>query len=81
MDQPLGVRLAGEALGTFLFFSLGFSGIARRTSGWTRSGRSASRQASASGLAPPSPPSATSRAGTSNPAVSAGPRSRASPEP
>jgi MIP family channel proteins len=28
MDQPLGVRLAGEALGTFLFFFLGFSGIA-----------------------------------------------------
>jgi aquaporin Z len=28
MDQPLGVRLASEALGTFLFFFLGFSGIA-----------------------------------------------------
>jgi len=28
MDQPLGVRLAAEALGTFLFFFLGFSGIA-----------------------------------------------------
>src|SRR4029453_17397803 len=28
MDQPLGVRLAAEAVGTFLFFFLGFSGIA-----------------------------------------------------
>ncbi|MGH3110738.1 MAG: aquaporin, partial [Gaiellaceae bacterium] len=28
MDQPLSVRLGGEALGTFLFFFLGFSGIA-----------------------------------------------------
>jgi aquaporin Z len=28
MDQPLGVRLAAEALGTFIFFFLGFSGIA-----------------------------------------------------
>src|SRR5688572_11266461 len=27
-DQPLGVRLAAEALGTFLFFFLGFAGIA-----------------------------------------------------
>ena len=28
MEQPLGIRLVGEALGTFLFFFLGFSGIA-----------------------------------------------------
>ena len=28
MDQPLGLRLVAEALGTFLFFFLGFSGIA-----------------------------------------------------
>ena len=28
MDQPLGTRLAAEALGTFLFFFLGFSGVA-----------------------------------------------------
>ena len=28
MDQPLSVRLVAEALGTFLFFFLGFSGIA-----------------------------------------------------
>ena len=28
MDQPLGVHLVCEALGTFLFFFLGFSGIA-----------------------------------------------------
>lgn len=28
MDQPLGTRLGAEALGTFLFFFLGFSGIA-----------------------------------------------------
>ena len=28
MDQPLGIRLAAEALGTFLFFFLGFSGVA-----------------------------------------------------
>ena len=28
MDPPLGVRLGAEALGTFLFFFLGFSGIA-----------------------------------------------------
>jgi MIP family channel proteins len=28
MDQPLSSRLAAEALGTFLFFFLGFSGIA-----------------------------------------------------
>ncbi len=28
MDQPLGIRLVSEALGTFLFFFLGFSGIA-----------------------------------------------------
>ena len=28
MDQPLSVRLGAEALGTFLFFFLGFSGIA-----------------------------------------------------
>jgi MIP family channel proteins len=28
MAQPLGVRLAAEALGTFIFFFLGFSGIA-----------------------------------------------------
>jgi MIP family channel proteins len=28
MDHPLGKRLAAEALGTFLFFFLGFSGIA-----------------------------------------------------
>jgi aquaporin Z len=28
MQQPLGVRLGAEALGTFLFFFLGFSGIA-----------------------------------------------------
>lgn len=28
MDQPLGTRLAAEALGTFLFFFFGFSGIA-----------------------------------------------------
>jgi len=31
MDQPLGVRLGAEALGTFLFFFLGFSGIAIAT--------------------------------------------------
>src|SRR3989337_4486616 len=28
MDRPLGARLGAEALGTFLFFFLGFSGIA-----------------------------------------------------
>jgi aquaporin Z len=28
MDRPLGSRLAAEALGTFLFFFLGFSGVA-----------------------------------------------------
>jgi MIP family channel proteins len=28
MDRPLGFRLAAEALGTFLFFFLGFSGVA-----------------------------------------------------
>ena len=28
MDQPLSVRVASEALGTFLFFFLGFAGIA-----------------------------------------------------
>jgi MIP family channel proteins len=28
MDHPLGIRLGAEALGTFLFFFLGFSGIA-----------------------------------------------------
>jgi MIP family channel proteins len=28
MDQPLSTRLAAEALGTFIFFFLGFSGIA-----------------------------------------------------
>jgi MIP family channel proteins len=28
MDQPLSVRLGAEALGTFLFFFLGFSGVA-----------------------------------------------------
>ena len=28
MDQPLSVRLGAEALGTFIFFFLGFSGIA-----------------------------------------------------
>ncbi|MEX2612461.1 MAG: aquaporin [Gaiellaceae bacterium] len=28
MDQPLSVRLGAEAVGTFLFFFLGFSGIA-----------------------------------------------------
>ncbi len=28
MDQPLGVRLGAEVLGTFFFFFLGFSGIA-----------------------------------------------------
>jgi aquaporin Z len=28
MDHPLGTRLAAEAVGTFLFFFLGFSGIA-----------------------------------------------------
>ena len=28
MDHPLNVRLAGEALGTFIFFFFGFSGIA-----------------------------------------------------
>ena len=28
MDQPLPARLAAEALGTFLFFFMGFSGIA-----------------------------------------------------
>jgi MIP family channel proteins len=28
MEQPLGVRLGAEAVGTFLFFFLGFSGIA-----------------------------------------------------
>ena len=31
MDQPLGVRLGAEAVGTFLFFFLGFSGIAVAT--------------------------------------------------
>jgi aquaporin Z len=31
MEQPLGVRLAAEAVGTFLFFFLGFSGIAVAT--------------------------------------------------
>jgi len=31
MDQPLGTRLAAEAVGTFLFFFLGFSGIAVST--------------------------------------------------
>jgi MIP family channel proteins len=31
MDHPLGVRLGAEALGTFLFFFLGFSGIAAAT--------------------------------------------------
>jgi len=28
MDQPLGTRVVAEALGTFLFFFLGFSGVA-----------------------------------------------------
>ena len=28
MDQPLSVRLGAEALGTFMFFFLGFSGVA-----------------------------------------------------
>ena len=28
MDRPLGTRLAAEAVGTFLFFFLGFSGVA-----------------------------------------------------
>jgi MIP family channel proteins len=28
MDHPLGIRLVSEALGTFLFFFLGFSGVA-----------------------------------------------------
>ena len=31
MDQPLPVRLAAEAVGTFLFFFIGFSGIAAFT--------------------------------------------------
>jgi aquaporin Z len=31
MDHPLGVRLGAEAVGTFLFFFLGFSGIAAFT--------------------------------------------------
>jgi aquaporin Z len=31
MDHPLNVRLAAEALGTFIFFFLGFSGIAVAT--------------------------------------------------
>jgi MIP family channel proteins len=31
MDQPLGTRLAAEAVGTFMFFFLGFSGIAVAT--------------------------------------------------
>ena len=31
MEQPLGIRLAAEAVGTFLFFFLGFSGIAALT--------------------------------------------------
>jgi len=31
MEHPLGVRLGAEALGTFLFFFLGFSGIAVST--------------------------------------------------
>lgn len=31
MEHPLGVRLGAEALGTFLFFFLGFSGIAAFT--------------------------------------------------
>jgi len=31
MDQPLGTRLAAEAVGTFLFFFFGFSGIAVAT--------------------------------------------------
>jgi len=31
MEHPLGVRLGAEALGTFLFFFLGFSGIAVAT--------------------------------------------------
>ena len=31
MEHPLGTRLAAEALGTFLFFFLGFSGIAVAT--------------------------------------------------
>jgi aquaporin Z len=31
MDHPLGIRLGAEALGTFLFFFLGFSGIAAFT--------------------------------------------------
>ena len=31
MEQPLGMRLAAEAVGTFLFFFLGFSGIAVAT--------------------------------------------------
>jgi MIP family channel proteins len=31
VDQPLGIRLGAEALGTFLFFFLGFSGIAVAT--------------------------------------------------
>ena len=28
MDHPLPMRLAAEALGTFIFFFLGFSGVA-----------------------------------------------------
>lgn len=31
MDHPLGIRVGAEALGTFLFFFLGFSGIAAFT--------------------------------------------------
>ena len=66
MDQPLGTRLAAEALGTFLFFFLGFSGIAVVVDiGAGRSPRSASPPGSVSDSRSPSRRSGTSPADTS----------------
>ena len=74
MDQPLSVRLGAEALGTFLFFFLGFAGIAvaRRHRRRRDHARSASPRGSGSGSRSRSPRSGTSRAGTSTPPSAAG---------
>ena len=68
MDQPLGIRLGAEALGTFLFFFLGFSGVAVVVD----IGADAITPIEVAagfgfGLAPQSPRSATSRVVTSIP--------------
>ena len=70
MMEPLGVRLVAEALGTFMFFFLGFCGIAVAVDYGQEAIQPVGhrRRASGSDSSSRSPPSATSPGATTTPA-------------